>query len=381
MQAEKPNLKLSPPYCESRQGAALVLIMVLIVALICLGGLTVNWSYINLVNTEMQIATDASARAANRVYVASGDLDSAVVTAQMLAEKNLVNAAPLQFRRENFELGNSVRKNVDQRYQFTPTSEGGNALRVSISKSEKSPSGAVELIFPMFNGRRTVDIHRQSISTQLELDIVLVIDRSGSMAYAANEKAEFPPIPNAAPFGWFFGDPAPRESRWLDTVDAVKLFLMELKKSPQNEHVALVSYADNAKRDVALTTDYDQILTSLGVYTARFESGGTNIGDGMRQAMNHLTANQHARPWATKVVIVMTDGIYNRGPNPVSMAGTLAKNGVMIFTVTFSDEANRHDMRRAAERGGGESFHASTAEDLKSVFAEIAKRMPTLISK
>lgn len=232
----------------------------------------------------------------------------------------------------------------------------------------------------MLNGLDQVNISREAISTQLELDIALVIDRSGSMAYSASEKAAFPPNPKAAGNGWAFGQRVPDNSRWLDTVSAVNVFLEELNNSPHNEQVSLSTYADNGKSDAELTNNYKAIIDALNPYSNTFSSGGTNIGDGLRAGVNSLVSGKKSRPWATKVVIVMTDGIFNAGPNPTSVAESIAKQGVMIFTVTFSNEANKKDMIRVAEIGGGKHFHANSSQDLILVFKEMAKMMPTLLS-
>ncbi len=366
---------------QPRRGAVLVLIVIFLPVLAILCGFAINWAHLQLAQTELQVAVDASARAANRVYVATGDMQAALAAAQGLADKNLVDNKKVNLQMSDFELGTSVRNKFESRYEFIPGDTNANALRLTVRKSDQSPAGPVTLFFPVLNGNRQVNIRASAISTQIELDVAVVIDRSGSMAYAADEKAQYPPIPKAAPPGWFFGDPAPPKSRWLDTVSAVQVFLKELQMSPQNERVSLVTYADSGKLDLDLTGDYPKILSALSVYSKTFNSGGTNIGRGLAVANNNLATSKHARPWATKVIIVLTDGIYNVGPKPIAEAEKIAKNGVMIFTVTFAAEANQADMKKVAQIGGGLHFHAKSAKDLQDVFQEIAKRMPTLITQ
>jgi Ca-activated chloride channel family protein len=53
----------------------------------------------------------------------------------------------------------------------------------------------------------------------------------------------------------------------------------------------------------------------------------------------------------------------------------------MIFTVTFSDEANQAAMQQVASIGLGKHFHAPNAASLIAVFGEIAKFLPTLITE
>ncbi len=375
------------PHCrlgqtaQNRRGAVLVLVVLFMPVILILAGFAINWAYLQLVQTEMQVATDAAVRAATRVYMQTGNLNAAVAEAQNIADRNLVSGSPLQLRMSDFEVGISLRSHQNQRYLFSPTGGSGNSLRLTVEKSAATPSGPVRLVFPMLQGPLTVNMTRSAVATQLELDIVLVIDRSGSMAYAADEIADYPPIPRNASPGWFFGDPAPPESRWLDTVDAVQIFLQELLFSPHREQVALVTYADTAQDDHDLTENYSEVFQKLQPYTKRFNSGATNIGEGMLYALNRLANSTKTRPWAAKVVVVMTDGIFNVGPDPRAVAYALADQGIMIFTVTFADEANQEIMRDVARIGKGLHFHANSSADIRRVFREVAKIMPTLLTR
>lgn len=369
-------------YRNSRRGAVLVLFVILLPVMLILAGFAINWAHLQLVQTEMQVATDASVRAASRVHIQTRQMSQAIDAAQSLANKNLVAGQPLRLRASDFELGRSARARVDRRYDFRKSdSNRSNAMRLTVEKSQNSPSGPVNLIFPMLQGQQTVNMQRSATATQLELDIALVIDRSGSMAFAADEVADPVRMPRNAPIGWFFGDPAPPMSRWLDTVAAVRVFLDELAASSHREQVALASYSTDALLDYQLTEDYGDVFRALRPYTLNFESGATNIGDGMRVGYNHLIESPRSRPWASKIIVVLTDGIYNVGPNPIGVARDIAGNGVMIFTVTFADEANQTDMEEVARIGGGLHFHARSARDLERVFREIAKMMPTLLSQ
>lgn len=130
-----------------------------------------------------------------------------------------------------------------------------------------------------------------------------------------------------------------------------------------------------------MTENYNLLLAGIDLYSNSFPIGGTNIGDGIGLAADRVITDSEARPWATKVLIVMTDGINNLGGDPVSQANKAADSGVMVFSITFSAEANQSKMKSVANAGGGEHFHAASANDLKTIFRDIARRMPTLISR
>ena len=368
---------------SSRRGSALALILFLAIMILTWGAFAVNVAQLQLVRTELQVASDASARAANRLFANTRDLAAAQAQAQLVANQNRVNGRTLVLRPEDFELGTSTRNNLSQRYQYTPGGPHPNSIQLRTRMAADSASGPVRLFLPGFLGVNTANANMVARSTQVELDIALVIDRSGSMAFRADQVASLPggwtggaPLPN----GFQFGHPAPNPSRWRDTVAGVQVFLNELNLTAQLEHVTLVTYSNGATIDRVPTPNYADLMSSLNVYTNSFQSGHTNIGGGLRSAGNALV-HANARPWAVKVIVLMTDGIENTGPNSVSEARRLASEGIMIFTVTFAQEANQTRMRQVAGAGGGNHYHANDAASLSRVFRDIARKMPTLVTR
>jgi Ca-activated chloride channel homolog len=375
-----PDARERRHFSRFRRGVAIVFILFILIVMLVLSAFAINLAQVQLVRTEMQVATDASARAAIKVYTSSGDFELALATAQSLANKNLVNSTPLNLSAADFGFGTSTRDFLGQRYQFQGGGSEPNALHLRVEKRAGTPSGPVELAFPIFGATQFSELTSETIVTQVELDIALVVDRSGSMAYAAEETAAYPPNPQAAPVGWNFGDPVPSPSRWLDTIDAVQIFLDELEQSPQRERVLLVTYAGSAAVDHDLSEDYIDPMEALSGYSANFQSGDTNISAGMQVAANQLISSPNARPWASKVIVVLTDGIHTQGSNPRHTAKSISQNGVMIFTVTFAAEANQSTMQAVASAGGGSHYHATNAADLADAFRAIARKMPTVIS-
>lgn len=368
------------PIHRKRNGVSLVLIAIMLPIVIVLCGFAINLAQIQLVRTEMQAANDASARAAGRTFSSLNDRDAALTKANEIAALNAVGGQSLTYRDQDLELGVSTRADSSSTYDFSAGGSTHNAVRLHGHRTNDSPNGPVNYIFPVF-GNSELEVSKTSISTQSEVDIVLVIDRSGSMAYASDEPAVFPPTPAAAPAGWDFDSPVPPNSRWLDVVDATDAFLAELDNSPQWEKVGLVTYSDDALEDVSLKWDYDQIRQGLDIYTNSLGGGGTNITSGLNAASATLANPSSGREFATKVIILMTDGKFNLGGNPKSSASSISDEGVMVFTVTFSDEADQPTMEDTADSGGGLHFHAQNRDDLIEVFQEIAKSLPTLLTQ
>ncbi len=363
-----------------RRGAVLVLVAFLLPVFIILAGFAINSAMLELRKTELFIAADAAARAGGRELTVAQSQSVAQTRAIEYAAKNTVAGTSFTLDPNDIVFGKSTRTGLG-RYTFTPNSANANALQITARRDSNSADGPIQLPFPMPGTSQYLDMSQVSTSTQVQVDIALVIDRSGSMAYASNEPAVYPPAPSNAPPGWNFCDPAPPKSRWLDVVAAVQVFNQELQSSPSDELAALVTYADSAKIDKQLTTNYAAINSGMSVYTNSLCSGSTNIGGGINAGVNALATSPQRRNGAVKVLVVLTDGIHNTGTDPVKAAKAAGAQGVMIFTVTFSDEADQARMIQVAKAGQDKHWHATNGSQLSSVFAEIAQRLPTLITE
>ncbi|GIW99204.1 MAG: hypothetical protein KatS3mg111_2537 [Pirellulaceae bacterium] len=363
-----------------RQGAILVMVALLLPVMVILAGFTINMALLQLRKTELFVAADAAARAGGREMGMAKSSAEAVARAQQFAALNTVGGTPVDLQPGDIEFGQSTRNGLD-RYVFDPQGVFKNAMRVTVSRDDSHAGGPVDLLFPMPGVDTSVPLSQTSVSTQVQVDIAIVVDRSGSMAYASDEIAKYPPAPKSAPPGWDFCDPAPPNSRWLDLVAAVDVFTQQLSQSATAELASLVTYADTALIEQPLTIDYALINLNLSKYTQRLCAGATNIGGGILAGMTSLTLGATQRHGAVKVIIVMTDGKHNTGIDPLVAAKTVAAQGIMIFSVTFSDEADQARMRAVAQEGQGKHFHASNGAELKDVFLEIAKQLPVLITE
>lgn len=373
-------LKLNRPELPSRRGAITTLVAIMLPMLVILAAFAMNFAYMELSRTQAMIAADASARAGGRTFALTGSLASAKINAQNAANRNLIAGQVLQLRDSDFITGVSTRPSSADRFNFVPSTNNPNSLKVVINRNSSGINGGIPHLFPNVFGESSFEISRTSISTRVDVDIAFVMDRSGSMAFAADEVSTPFSLPINAPPGWFFGQPAPPLSRWLDLDHAARAFLAELNSSPVNEHVALVTYGSSATIDRSMTGSYGAIQSGLDHYTNAFPSGATNIGDGLNKGANALGGG---RAFASKVIVLMTDGrrTPGLGPNPVNVATNLARQGVIIFTVTFSDEAEQTEMRSVATAGMGKHFHAVDAASLTTVFETIARTIPTILTQ
>lgn len=365
---------------KKRRGTIIVLAAVAIPVMLLLAAIAINLAYIDLSRTELYTAADAAARAAGREFTVTQNEAQALARGKQIARLNRVAGQPLILEDEDFSFAKSTRGSLDSRYSFEQTGNARNSIRITARRNSSSATGPISLFMPSVLGRNSVDITQTSTSTAVEVDIALVLDRSGSMAFAHNEPALPDRVPYSAPEGWAFCDPAPPLCRWRDLVSAVDVFLTELAESGLNERVSLCTYNHDATTEVPLTDEYSSILNALFPYINSFCAGGTNIGGGILYGVNSLFADPLARPYAAKVIVLMTDGIHNWGDHPLPVAQNAAQDGIQIFTITFAEEADQYLMQQVASDAGGRHFHANSPADLIAAFQEISRRLPNLLT-
>ena len=253
---------------------------------------------------------------------------------------------------------------------------------------------------------------QQSVAMQVDRDISLVLDRSGSM----DDHPGFDWPSGTSPwytstldagvdagvltYSWRRGyryasgydsisyqqwvweehyelGPAP-QAPWEDLVEAVDAFLDVLEVTVQEEQVSVASYATTATLDSYLEMDLDVTRDTVGDLNT---GGWTAIGLGMEEGIEALL-DAAARPFAAKTMVVMTDGIHNTGVSPVSVANNLMSSyNLTIHTVTFGEGADQNLMQQVAGIGGGKHYHAATGDELVAIFEEIANNLPTILTK
>lgn len=385
--ANAPHVTAKTRKGNERRGAALVLILILLPALIGIAAFAINLVHIQTMNTDVQIAADAAAKSAAIEYAMSdSDKDLALQAARDAASRNLIGTKVLPINAQDLEFGTAKRTDQGSTYSFTKSSDDddgpdSNAIRV-VTKTLSDGSGvAIKPIFLMPGDTFRLRSLRESIAAMPALDLAIVVDRSGSMAYGANETAAHPPNPAAAPDGWTFGNQVPPQARWLDLVAALGSFRNEMDASSLDDQVSLTVYNEAANTPVSLTGDYDQVFSALDTISYNFTSGGTNVGGGMNRGADSIVGPGLGRSFASKVAIVMTDGIHNYGTSPWAAASSLKSRGITVYTVTFSDEANQTTMKNVAAICGGQHFHATTGVQLQQAFRDIARSLPNLIVK
>ena len=366
---------------------------------------------------EMKIATDAAAHAGGRSMSINQTTEDALKTAQEIATLNLVGGKPLQIDiAKDADFGFSVRKNNGfGRYEFDRVdrsavdsgSKQANSLRLI-------GSADVPLAVRAIPNFASVAVSAKSVATQVDRDIAIVLDRSGSMLiykdttdmyvqlYWLRVKGQISrwDYNNARYYNTYSnnvinrlqGDAqlyaydkqynrhrAPRSSRWEQLEQAVDAFLGILDSTDQEEFVSVATFASTAQLEETLTLDYDPIRKLVA---ETVPDGATAIGQGIEEAVPEIMRGSNARPFAAKTIVILTDGINNGWPDPVDVTRDLVKQyNVTIHTVTFTSGAYQKDMQDVARYGGGKHYHAETGNELVQIFEEIANNLPTILSE
>ena len=374
-------MKKQKKYHLRRRGGILVFVAILLPVLLILIAFSINLSWMNLCRTRTMIAADAATRAAGRTFALTGDPKETIAKAREIAKLNTVAGKGIELADSDFIFGQSQRSSATGRYKFTAGVSPSNSMRVSIKRLNSSANGGIAALIPGPFGKAGFEFEKSSVSTRVDVDIALVLDRSGSMIYASNEAATgFPPKSNLT---WKPGDPAPPKSRWLDLAAGADAFLKEMELSALDEYVSLVTYASDVTLDHSVSNSYSKVNDGIGKYTNKFPTGATNIGGGLQSGLTSLGTGA-ARASASKVIILMTDGKLNAptgAPLPLDVAKSASEKGVVIFTVTFADEADQALMKNVASVGGGQHFHASTGASLKTVLLDIVRMLPTVLTE
>jgi Ca-activated chloride channel family protein len=181
-----------------------------------------------------------------------------------------------------------------------------------------------------------------------------------------------------------------------------------VEKQPQGVRIAVVSFTDNAFIVQAPTTDREPVL---GAINRLQPQRGTAVGRGLLSALDaifeqnlsgFLDVGPNARvtpaptptplprgEYAPAIVVLLTDGESNTGPDPVEIAKQAALRGVRVFTVgvgssegtvlhiqgrsvrTRLDEAS---LKKIADLTDGQYFNASNEGDLKNIYDNLGSR-------
>ncbi len=185
---------------------------------------------------------------------------------------------------------------------------------------------------------RVEDLRVRDREEELGLDIIYVIDTSGSMAG--------------------------------DRIDAAKRAAIALahKGIKSGDRVGIVGFDSRAEVVAPLSADLESVITSV---MALKPGGSTDIGEAIRTAVEEFkTHGRRDRDWH---VILLTDGVPTKGeptPEDKAYSETMAavNEGVTISTIGIRlPEEGIRVIEQIAGMAGGRSYHVTDPEDLTLV--------------
>ncbi|MBV8689008.1 MAG: VWA domain-containing protein [Candidatus Eremiobacteraeota bacterium] len=163
-------------------------------------------------------------------------------------------------------------------------------------------------------------------------------------------------------------------TRWEAARNAAGAFIKRLSTGTR---IAVVTFSSAASLIQPLTSDHDQALASLDRIPPA--DGGTAIGDALKTAAQQLPARGH------RAVVLMTDGVNNRGADPLQAAGVLAARHIPVYTVGIGTndsgllipgtaepaQLDEDALRAIAQSGGGAYAKVSDAQTLENALAHL----------
>ena len=244
--------------------------------------------------------------------------------------------------------GMNVRKTWRVRFAFVPP------LLASL--------GLMLLVFALARPHKE---YKEQIIEKEGLDIVLVVDTSGSMEEKDYELKGL------------------RVSR----MDVSKSVLERFIEGRPSDRIGLVVFGEEAFTQCPLTIDHDGMLPFLKqIKIGLAGESATAIGDAIAigaQRLKDLEA-------PSKVLILLTDGQSNSGSDPIKMAQAAGKLGIKIYTIGIgggfrnslfgllgASAGDDKTLRVIAKETGGKFYRAQNTQTLEPVYEEIDQLEPT----
>lgn len=176
-----------------------------------------------------------------------------------------------------------------------------------------------------------------------------------------------------------------------DRLSVAKEVASEFISDRTGDRIGLVVFAGESFTQSPLTTDQSSLQTMLGRITSGIIEDGTAIGNGLATSINRLRESDAK----SKVVILLTDGVNNRGEISPLTAAKIAKDmGIKVYTIgigrrgtapypLFDNQGREVDvvnmkveidekiLRDIASQTGGEYFRATDKQTLEAVYDRI----------
>lgn len=200
------------------------------------------------------------------------------------------------------------------------------------------------------------------------VDIVLLLDLSTSM-----ETPDFS-----------------RNGQLQTRIESAKQVISNFISKRKDDRIGMVGFAALPYSIAPLTLDHSWLEQRMGGLRTGMLEDGTAIGDGIASAINRLRESKAK----SRIVILLTDGINNRGElKPENAAQAASALGIKIYTIGIGggmpvrqgfftlppQEIDETTLKRIAELSKAEFFRARDLKTLEEVYDRIDKLEKTEI--
>ena len=173
-------------------------------------------------------------------------------------------------------------------------------------------------------------------------------------------------------------------------IESAKQVISEFISKRKDDRIGMVGFAALPYSIAPLTLDHSWLMQRMdGLRTGMLEDG-TAIGDAIASAVNRLRDSKAK----SRIVILLTDGINNRGElTPENAALAAAALGIKVYTIGIggglpvqqgfftlpAQEVDEATLKRIAEKSKAEFFRARDLKTLEEVYDRIDKLEKTEI--
>ncbi len=219
------------------------------------------------------------------------------------------------------------------------------------------------ILFVIALARPQSSSHREKVTTE-GIDIILVMDISGSML-----AEDFKP----------------------NRIEAAKRVAMEFIDGRENDRIGLVIFSGESFTQCPLTTDRPVLKNLLKEIRSGMIEDGTAIGMGLATAVSRLKDSKAK----SKVIILLTDGINNRGfIDPLTAAQIAQSFGIKVYTIGVGTiglapypvqtpfgtqyqnvpvQIDEELLQKISQMTNGRYYRATDNNKLKAIYNEIDK--------
>jgi len=176
-----------------------------------------------------------------------------------------------------------------------------------------------------------------------------------------------------------------------DRISAAKDIAIEFIAQRPNDRMGIVVFAGESFTQCPLTTDRATLINMMKEVETGLIEDGTAIGNGLATAVSRLKDSKAK----SRVIILLTDGVNNRGEIAPMMAVEIAKTyGIRVYTIGVGAmgmapypvmtpfgmeiqqvkvEIDEPLLQQIAEQTGGKYFRATDNTKLLEIYGEINK--------